>query len=372
LNQDKSNLRPITIFAPGMLAGAERVVITGLKALKEIGLNPKIIVIQEERIPQYADDFLKILNNEIDYSVIKTKSALDIKLPAKISQILKHENGQLILHTHGFKALLMTLIIKKHFPVVHTHHGNTGHTFKVRFYEHLAKLSMRFCQKIILVSKQMEKDFKSFSNTITIDNMLSLKNANEIRLQRQNKKKNSEINLTYIGRLSPEKGIVDFLIYFSNYKNKNYFNITILGDGALRNDIEKLIAQNALQDSVKMVGFITDPTPYLIEADMLIMPSHREGLPMTLIESLASGIPVIANNVGAISSLVQSEFNGYLTSGMTEKSWHQTLDLSLLKFSEWKKNAQDNAQNVELRFSAKTWAERTANVYKDLIARSAT
>jgi glycosyltransferase involved in cell wall biosynthesis len=373
LTANTNKFRPITIFAPGLLAGAERVVLTGLSALYDLELNPKIIIIKEDRIPEYADNFILALDKRIQYSIVTTSKALDLNLATKINKILKEEKLPLLLHTHGFKALLMSISNRKKYVFVHTHHGNTSHTFKVKFYEHIAKMAMRLCKKIILVSPQMLSEFKNFSNSTLTENMLSLKNAEFIRNSKKQKvnKLNNIINLTYLGRLSPEKGILDFVKNFSSYNNKVAFQVNIVGDGPLKSEISEFIKKNLLGSSIKLAGFTNDPTHCLIGADLLIMPSHKEGLPMTLIESLASGIPVIANNVGAISTLIEHNVNGYLTSDSSQESWHKALDMTLKNASSWESNAQKSAVQVEQKYSANNWAKKTANLYNELMARSA-
>ncbi|MDO9182054.1 MAG: hypothetical protein Q7U04_06580, partial [Bacteriovorax sp.] len=123
--------RPIIILAPGVLAGAEKVVLTGITALYELGLNPLMIIIRETRIPQLANDFQKALNPNIENIIIDSKSAMDLKLPKKLKKILKNQELPIVLHTHGFKALVAGFLAKGKSIHIHTHHGNTSHTFKV-------------------------------------------------------------------------------------------------------------------------------------------------------------------------------------------------------------------------------------------------
>jgi glycosyltransferase involved in cell wall biosynthesis len=373
LTTNINKFRPITIFAPGLLAGAERVVLTGLSALYDLGLKPKIIIIKENRIPEYADNFVLALDKRIEYSLVTTNKALDFSLASKITTLLQQEKLPLILHTHGYKALLMTLTNRRKYNIVHTHHGNTGHTFKVKFYEQLAKMAMRLCQRVILVSPQMLSEFKKIPNLILIENMLSLKNAAHIRINKKQKvnKKNNIINLTYLGRLSPEKGILDFLKNFLSYANKIAFEVTVVGDGPLKKEIGEFVKQNFSESNIQLTGFTNDPTPYLIAADLLIMPSHKEGLPMTLIESLASGIPVIANNVGAIETLIEHNVNGYLTSNNSKEAWHKALDMALKNAKSWESNADRSSTQIEIKYSAKNWATKTSDLYNELMARSA-
>lgn len=82
---------------------------------------------------------------------------------------------------------------------------------------------------------------------------------------------------------------------------------------------------------------------------------------MSLIEALASGVPVIANNVGAISSLVRHDHNGYLSQNHSD--WHEALESTIQKYQAWKEVATNEAHIVEERFSAKKWAEKTMALY---------
>lgn len=369
MNSKNTRFRPVLVLAPGVLAGAEKVVLTGLSALHEEGLNPLMIIIRETRIPELAYNFDQMIPPHIERRIIDSTKALDIKLPHRLKEAIADQTLPLVLHSHGFKALIACYMAKGQRPHVHTHHGNTAHTLKVRIYEKMAMMTMKSCRAVIAVSQKMQqelaKSLSPFKNIVVIENMLSLKNAAKIREERKTNPtpSNQKIHLIYVGRISPEKGLLSFLESWGSSSKKDHFTLSILGDGVDRSRAQELVLNLGLKDVVKFHGFVADPSAFFQSPDALIMPSLREGLPMTLIEALASGVPVVANNVGAISSLVKHGQNGFLTKDQTLSSWHEALNETILHVNEWKINAEKEASRVEERFSAKSWAKKTKELY---------
>lgn len=366
------NYRPLLVLAPGVLAGAEKVVLTGLQSLRDQGLNPLMIIIQETRSPHLALEFKKALPSGIESKMIISHRAFDHSLPKQLMEILKNEKQPFILHSHGFKALIACALGKKKSPHIHTHHGNTAHTWKVKLYETLALYTMKSCDRIIAVSARMKEELdKNLSpdKVVVVENMLSLSNASAVREKRKEHilEKHGVINLLFVGRLSLEKGLLDFLAAWENSVKKEHFYLHVVGDGDQKPLIEEFIRAHQLENFVTLHGFVTEPSRFFMEADLLIMPSHREGLPMTLIEALASGVPVLGSRVGALDSLIISHKNGLLLPSQNKDEWSRALDELPSQLSTWLDHAKEEAPLVEERFSAKKWGEKTKALYESIV-----
>lgn len=363
-------LRPLLLMSPGPMAGAEKVVLTGVKALEKANANPLMVVIRETRNPQCAEVFMAHLQEKkIQYEVIDSNYALDLMLPLKLNALLNKYSDINVIHSHGFKALFASVLTFSKVKKVHTHHGNTGHTLKVKIYETIAFWLMRLCQGIICVSKQMKLDLQKkipgYSHFYVCNNMLSF---DKEKLPTESIPVNDPIRLIYIGRLSPEKGILDFIEVFNRLKNKNQFSLTILGDGLQKNLLVEKIQDYHLKN-VNYLGNVKDPSTYLTAADLLVMPSHTEGLPMTLIESLASSVPVLSNEVGAISELVTTHFNGVLIpfkGSFNYDLWIKTLDEISQEVGTLKQNAFKESSKIVAQFDQENWAKTTLNIYQKL------
>ena len=363
-----SKIDIIHIFAPNVLAGAERVVITGLNALVKEKINLTLFVIRELRAPQHAKDFVELLDPQIKIVFLDSKKALDLNLINELKkQLQKYNQQSTIIHTHGYKALLMLRLSKgtQNYHVVHTHHGNTSHTIKVKIYEWWAQKVMQKIDAVICVSEEMKKKLSAIihqEKLIVIENMLSFQNAEKIRNERKNLILKHPIQLLYVGRLSPEKGILHFLKIFSQLEMKDKFLLHIVGDGPQRKDLETFLDEVHLKN-VTLYGFLKDPSPHFKTAHALIMPSFTEGLPMTLIEALASGLPVIATNVGAISSLLINYENGLLLEDNDEKTWNNSLKFLIENIEKINSTTLTEAINIENKYSAKRWVEKTMELY---------
>ena len=84
------------------------------------------------------------------------------------------------------------------------------------------------------------------------------------------------------------------------------------GQGQLAAEIAELHAQSGLGDRFRLLGFRDDTTRLIAAADLFVLASHHEGLPVTVMESLTLGVPVVAPRVGGLPEVVESERNGIL------------------------------------------------------------
>ena len=116
-----------------------------------------------------------------------------------------------------------------------------------------------------------------------------------------------------VGRLHPAKGHEDLLIALARLKrNGTRVACLVIGDGELRGRLERKVSEFGLADTVIFAGFRTDVAQLLAMVDIVAMPSHWEGLPMTLLESMALGKAIVASSVGGIPDVIRDGENGVL------------------------------------------------------------
>ena len=85
-----------------------------------------------------------------------------------------------------------------------------------------------------------------------------------------------------------------------------------MGDGELREQLARQIASESLGDCVELAGFRSDVTRALLDADIFALPSHDEGMPISLLEAVAAGVPVIATAVGDVPKLIRHGDTGLI------------------------------------------------------------
>jgi glycosyltransferase involved in cell wall biosynthesis len=124
--------------------------------------------------------------------------------------------------------------------------------------------------------------------------------------------------LVYLGRLIRAKGIFEAIEAIEALRTEEQFRdieLRIAGSGPAREEIERYIGDHGLGNSVKLVGsvFGNEKMEFLREADVFVFPSyHKEGLPYTILESLAAGTPVITSRVAGIPDIVVDGVHGIL------------------------------------------------------------
>lgn len=121
-------------------------------------------------------------------------------------------------------------------------------------------------------------------------------------------------SLIAIGRLHPQKGFDLLLQAFNKIQAKHPdWQITILGEGPMRSELEALRAQLKLTDRVHLPGLVTNVPEYLNQADLFVMPSRFEGFPMALCEAMAVGLPVLAADcLSGPREIIADGINGIL------------------------------------------------------------
>ncbi|SEA25918.1 Glycosyltransferase involved in cell wall bisynthesis [Flavobacterium gillisiae] len=133
--------------------------------------------------------------------------------------------------------------------------------------------------------------------------------------------KRNEDHYLFIGRLCDEKGI---LILVEAFK-KLPFQLHIAGDGPLKDEVLQGILESK---NIKYIGNLTskEVSEELGKAKALVFPSiWFEGMPMTILEAFAASVPIIASNLGAMTSLVADEVNGFLFEAGNVSSLQETI-----------------------------------------------
>jgi colanic acid/amylovoran biosynthesis glycosyltransferase len=126
----------------------------------------------------------------------------------------------------------------------------------------------------------------------------------------------SEPRLVFVGRLAPEKGVLVLLDALVRLRERGVrCELTVIGDGPSRGDIDAAVARHGLGDAVTMLGWqgsdrVRDE---ILRSRALVLPSFAEGLPIVIMESLALHRPVISTYVAGIPELVEPGVCGLLT-----------------------------------------------------------
>ncbi len=155
--------------------------------------------------------------------------------------------------------------------------------------------------------------------------------------------------ILFVGRLDAVKGGPFLLEAFANIKTKHPdATLTIIGDGAARKSLEAQANTLGITDKTTFAGYKTqaEVAEMLEDADMLVLPSFAEGVPVVLMEAMASQIPVIGSRVAGISELVEDGVSGFLTPPGDVATLTDRLDQLLSDPARCKQMGQAGRQKV--------------------------
>lgn len=179
-----------------------------------------------------------------------------------------------------------------------------------------------------------------------------------------------------VGRLTPVKDQQLLLRAVAHLRNSHpdlggKLRLLIVGDGPLRPLLTQMIDQLVLQDVVWLAGDRDDVPGLLHAMDVFVLPSLGEGISNTVLEAMASGLPVIATAVGGNIELVEEGFNGSLVPVGDYQALSNAL-VSLLQNGENRERQGANArQRVCQHFDWARTVDAYLGVYDELLGRSA-
>lgn len=125
-----------------------------------------------------------------------------------------------------------------------------------------------------------------------------------------------KINLICVARFHPQKGVDRLIRAYA--KLKDYYSLTIIGDGELREELYSLSKELKVYDGIKWLGMRTNPYCDIRQCDLLVLPSLYEGYPTITVESLISGTPVLALDVAGVKEQIVEEEYGWVIDNSQE------------------------------------------------------
>ncbi len=171
--------------------------------------------------------------------------------------------------------------------------------------------------------------------------------------------------LMYIGRIEPPKRVNDIITAFKHvYKVYPNTKLIIIGDGVLLNEMKQQVVNNNLGDSVKFTGIvIRNDLPFWINAaDLTILYSYNEGSPLSIKESLACGVPVIANKVGDIEEVIINGINGFVIEQEDNMSISKIIEMALYEYQFDSKVCVESIK----KYSLENVNKKIESVYREL------
>lgn len=169
--------------------------------------------------------------------------------------------------------------------------------------------------------------------------------------------------LVSVGRLSSEKGHAFLLQALARLKRP--WELTLVGDGPERQDLERLCGMLGILPRVRFTGSVSNPAQFLQEADLFVFPSLHEGQGIALLEAAAAHVPVLASDLPIFHEAFDDQSMVFARAG-DSAAWTERLDWCLSNYHLMLPRADRARQIVLDRFTI----DRTVEAYKTLYLKS--
>ncbi|MCT7515042.1 glycosyltransferase [Aliarcobacter cryaerophilus] len=300
-----------------------------LKHIDTLSKEYEITIVSNSNLDLSQEYKIKCLSKYIPINR-KINFLEDIKSVILLYKFLKKENFNLVLSVSP-KAGLISSISSFLARIENRIHFFTGQVWATK--RGIFRFILKSVDKLIatlntnnLIDSPSQKEFlirekviQDEKSTVLLKGSISGVDVNkfsfseEIKLELKNKYKikNSDIVFMFIGRLNADKGIFDLVLAFDKLL-KEYENVKLFLIGPDEENIENQICEFLKFKNVIRIDYVSNPQEILNVADVLVLPSYREGFGTIVIEAASMGIPCIASDIYGLNDAIVNNKTGLL------------------------------------------------------------
>ncbi|MBN1871087.1 MAG: DUF3473 domain-containing protein [Candidatus Omnitrophica bacterium] len=357
--------------------GAESVMLDLLTLLKKKGDAPFLACLKNVH-KSNPEVFHRAIEKNIPARVITCRRRFDPSAIRKLVNLVKKEKMQ-IIHTHGYKGSFYGLIVSKiaKVPIVTTLHGWTGEDRKVRFYDWLDKRLLKRMDHVVSVSPQIYQHVQKMvinnGKVSFVPNSVDMDRFNPNTRERDIRKEfglGKAFVIGAVGRLSVEKGHKYLLEAFRRICNvQQNVKLLIVGDGEENAYLKQRAREMRMEDNVVFAGFQKEMVPIYKSMDIFVLPSLKEGIPISLLEAMSMKVPVIASDVGGVSYVISND-DGILVRPRSSDELKEAIFTLMNKKGLRDKLTRNAYNNVKRRFSQSQFYRNYKKIYEAMVHKS--
>lgn len=181
-------------------------------------------------------------------------------------------------------------------------------------------------------------------------------------------KQKKELIITVVANLEKHKGHQELINVFRMLIQKyTTLRLWIIGSGNIEyeNYLKRQInIINKDENKIVFWGYQKNVKKFLRQTDIFVLPSHKECLPISLLEAMATSLPIVVSDVGGISEIIEDGINGYLIEPKNEVELYNSLEKLILNESDRKRIAISNYEKAKKSFCNKHTIEKLINILK--------
>ena len=348
-------LQIVPVFEMG---GAEVMAEKLICGLKKQGHDVVAVSMYNKHTP--ITDRLEQKGIRVEY--LNKKDGLDFVQFIKLYKLFKKEKPDVVHnHLYSLKYVMPGAILAKVPGRVHTVHSVASKEMG-KFSRKLHKIFFKYFKVLPVGLTQLIKDSVVEEYGFSEDKVPYVLNGMPVDDYIKKTDYSCVKNILHVGRFQEvknHKGLIEaFEIIHKKYPD---IILNLVGAGELEKNIKNLVKEKGLEDVVCFKGLLGDVVGEMSKADVFCLASNYEGMPMTIIEAMASGVPIVATAVGGVPDMITDGEDGVLCNN-TPQDIAAALE-KVVESEELRRKIGQNAIKTSEKYSSDTMARKYYELY---------
>ncbi len=319
----------------------------------------------------------KLVKEGIDVKILHISTSRNPLSIYKLYKLLKSRKFD-IIHTHAYSAGTIGRIsaFLAGVPVIISH-NHSVYDYYNKYYHFVEWLLCLITDKIICVSDIVKK-FANETQRINAKKLITIHNGIDSEYT-VSEKRTSGLRkvldipadhsiICTIAHMEEHKGIKYLLESASLLlQSRNDISFLLVGEGALKEELKILSTDLKIEKNVIFTGERSNIPEILSLTDIFVLPSLREGMPLTILEAMDCGKPIIATNVGGVPEIVKDGVTGILVSPKDPEALYSAMNELLDDRKRQEKMGRNGKRVCNESFSSKTMVGKIEDLYDFLI-----
>lgn len=369
-----NKIRVLETIRQGQIGGGESHLLDLVENLDKDVFEPVVLSFTDGPMVE------RLRNMGITTHIIHTTKPFDFSKWKQVKKLIESENVQLV-HAHGTRAHsnVSWAARKLNLPVVYTVHGWSFHDnqpFPLKKLRVLGEkyLTSRASVNISVSQSVHDTGKKYFSGytSVVIPNGINQQKFNPARTFKNIRAElgipKDAVLVLFLARFTEQKQPVTMIRAFEKAAAaNNQLRLLMVGDGELKSEADALVARSGVKEKIFMQSFRQDVPDILAAADMYVLPSLWEGLPLGLLEAMAMGKSVIASKADGTKEVLQHNTNGIMVNVESLETEVTNAIIQLAADADLRNRLGEQARaTVTSGFSAAGMTRQVETIYRQL------
>ena len=362
----------VPLFPPKWLAGTEIATYNIAEHLAKRGHDVHVVTTLDKGLPREGTE-QGFYVHRIGFPRVRFLGIMIFWLKALLLlKKLKPDVVHAQSTTMGIPGILAKRLLKKPYTV----YGRGSEVYLPWLFKTpISKLILRRADVVIALTEDMKTEMQKISSrdVAVIPNGIDLESYEDLPTKAAIRDRlglnSADSIILFVGTLRPVKGL-KYLIQAMNIVRQKDTNVRLIlvGDGVGRQSLERFVKELDLGDRVTFVGKVpNEKVPeYMSASDVFVLPSLSEGFPVTILEAMASGLPIVATRVRGLPEIVKDGESGFLVEPRNPEQLADRV-LTLLKNEDSRQRMIMNNRNKVQQYSWENTVGQLEAIYRRVV-----